>query len=287
MRVLLAGASGAVGLEVLQQLRQKGCWIRTLSRSEGPAAKFRRFADETRFADAALPGAAAGVCEGIDAVISCLGASVRLDSPERRSYRQVDTIANIQLLEDAESCGVKRFVYVSAHVEDGYRGTAYIQAHEEVARRLPSARLGATVVRPTGIFSAFHDLVAMAKRGFGVTIGDGSARTNPIHQRDVARACVEVLEDGPQEVETGGPDVHTRREIAELAFAAVRRKPRIVRTPPAMFRLGSRMYRPFHSRKSELFEFVEAVATHDCIAPAKGSLKLEDYFAALAAQEQS
>ena len=285
LRILLAGASGAVGLEVLHQLRQKGHWIRTLSRSEKNGARFRRFADETRFADAALADAAAGVCEGIDAVISCLGASVSLDSPEKRSYRQVDTAANIHLLEDAEKWGVKRFVYVSAHVEEGYRDTAYIQAHEDVVGRLRAARLESTVVRPTGIFSAFHDLVAMAKRGFGVTIGRGAARTNPIHQRDVALACVEVLEGGAEEVEAGGPEVYTRREIVALAFAAVKRKPRIVRTPPAMFRLGSRVYRRFHTRKAELFEFVEAVATHDCIAPARGSLTLADYFAALAAKD--
>lgn len=285
LRVLLAGASGAVGLEVLHQLRQQGCWIRTLSRSEQNAAKFRRFADEARFADAAQPGAATGVCEGIDAVISCMGASVSLASPEKRSYRQVDTAANMHLLEDAEECGVKRFVYVSAHVEDGYRGTAYIQAHEDVVRRLRSARLESTVVRPTGIFSAFHDLVVMAKRGFGVTIGRGAARTNPIHQRDVALACVEALEGGAEDVEAGGPEVLTRREIVELAFAAVGRKPRIVSTPPAIFRLGSRVYGRFHRRKAELFEFVEAVATHDCIAPVKGTLQLGDYFAALAAKD--
>jgi len=136
----------------------------------------------------------------------------------------------------ALAAGVKRFLYVSVHLEAGYRQTAYIQAHEEFVDALRRSGLNYSVIRPTGIFAAFGDFVNLARKGLTTVIGDGRARTNPVHQADVAGKLLENLESGPTELSVGGPEVFTRREIAELAFAVIGKRPRVLPVPAAAFR---------------------------------------------------
>src|SRR5439155_27233184 len=127
---------------------------------------------------------------GMDVVVSCLGASVGFGHGDRRSYAEVDTVANANLLAAASASGVRRFVYVAGHVEPGYAGTRYLRAHEAVVESLRASGIWAAVVRPTALFPSFGALLPLASSGRLVVIGDGSARTNPVHPVDVAPACL-------------------------------------------------------------------------------------------------
>lgn len=276
MQVLVAGATGAVGGRVVTRLRQRGVAVRTLSRDPTRA---RQLADvDVRLADATDAASLAGVMDGVSIVVSCLGASVAMQLAERRGYAAIDTTANLNLLAAAERAGVGRFVYLGVHTSPGYAQTRYCLAHERVVEALRDARLSSTVVRATGVFTAYAPLLAMARGGIGTVVGDGAARSNPIHPDDLAAACVDVLEQGPAEIEAGGPEVLSRRAMLELAFAAVGRRPRIVGVPPAIMRLQGRLLAPIHPRLGELVEFLVAVSTHDGIAAGVGQQRLGDWF---------
>ena len=266
--ILVAGATGAVGSRVAAWV--SGRSLRTLSRHV-------RQGDHV-VADATDPRACVGVCDGIDTVFSALGASVGLNSSESRSYHAVDTAANRNLIAEARRAGVRRFVYVSLHVSDGYAHTRYALAHEEVVATLRESGLSYTVIRPTGIFTALDDLVEMARRGMGVVIGSGAARANPVHPDDVARVCIENLVAGPSGVSVGGPEILTRRQIVETAFEALGRDPRIIRVPAVVLRFAGRALGFTNPRKSELLEFAAAVSSVDSIAPLVGRGRLVDYF---------
>lgn len=113
MRVLLAGATGAVGRRVLGDLRARGDYVRTLSRD--PRRAKALVADDVRVLDVASvpPDAPAltSAMDGVDVVVSCLGANVSLRAYERRSYADVDTRANLALVAAATAARVPRFVY--------------------------------------------------------------------------------------------------------------------------------------------------------------------------------
>jgi uncharacterized protein YbjT (DUF2867 family) len=226
------------------------------------------------------------VLDGCEAVISCLGASV---SPSfgagRAGYLAVDLPANRALADAAKAAGVRRFVYVSVagHDVPGAMDLAYYRAHEQVVEHLDAIGLEHAIVRPTGFFSAFCEYVNMARRGRVPMIGDGSARSNPIADDDLARVCVEALEGEARDRTIGGPDVLTRREIIELAFAAVEKPPRIAGVPPGVFRATARVMGLFVPRLGELLPFVVFVSTHDLVMPAVGTHRLVDAFRAAAA----
>lgn len=271
MRVFVAGASGSVGSEVVRLAKAAGHQVGALSRSRKPDG----VADEVFTLDAT---SAAPDLGGYEVVISALGAPVSVSHPERRGYRDVDLVANRNLLLAAQQAGVRRFVYVSVHVEPGYAHTAYIRAHEEFVEDLRRSSLSHSVIRPTGIFSAFDDFIGLARKGLATAISDGKARTNPVHAADVAELVMRDLESGPAESSIGGPDVFTRREIAELAFRVLGKRPRIVHVPAPVFRLTAKLAAPFHPRLGDLLEFVTAVSTSDSLAPRLGRRRLEDYF---------
>lgn len=282
MRVLLAGASGAIGTEVLRLLRAQGAWVRTLSRDAARAEGLRRLADDVVIADATRESEVARAAHGVDLVVSALGASVGLHVRERRTFRAVDLMANANLLASAVSGGVPRFVYVGVHVAPGYEHTRYVCAHEAFVGRLEAAPIASTVVRPTGVFSALAPLVELARKGRMALIGDGHWRTNPVHPVDVAEAVMRHLADGPRSVSVGGPDVLSRRAIAEAAFVAIGKPARFVELPPPILRLSGGLVGLVHPRLGELLQFAVAVATTDAMGPPVGTRRLGEYFEAIA-----
>ncbi|MGK3965942.1 SDR family oxidoreductase [Sorangium sp. So ce1667] len=281
-RILLAGATGAVGFELLRLLRARGCFVRTLSRVEGNATRLLGLASEVVVADAAEPGAVSGALAGVDTIVSCLGANVSMTLRERRSYHDVDVVANTHLLEAAKRSGTRRFVYLSAQPGPGYAHTRYLAAHLQMEERIRASGISFSFVRPTGIYSALSDMIGMARAGVGTVPGDGLARTNPVHPVDVAEALAEVVAGGPDVLPVGGPEVMTRDEVMRLAFNAVGKKGLIVHVPAGVFRATSVLLAGIHPRLSDLLEFVAAVTTSDSVAPARGTRPLRAWFEALA-----
>ena len=276
-RILVAGASGVVGGRVARRLVAEGHSVRTLTRD--PRRLARLPGTEAVFVDALDANSLRNVADGMDIVVSCLGASVSARLRDRRAFSAVDPVANGNLLRAARASGVARFVYLSVHAAPGYATTRYCLAHERFAERLRATDVSSTVVRSTGIFTAFDDLLAMARSGIGVVIGDGRSRVNPVHPEDVSDAVVSVVRDGPADLEVGGPEILTRDEVMRAAFYAVGKRFRAIHVPAGMVRLQSRLLAPLHPRLSELFEFVAAVFTHDAIAEPRGTRRLADYYA--------
>lgn len=280
-KVLVAGATGTLGRAVVRRLREQGHWVRGLGRS---VPRLRGLPlDETFEGDLTDPESLRGCCDGVDAVLSCAGASMRLtDLGDRRSFEAVDFGGNRNLLAEARGAGVAKFVYVSLHAADRLLATEYALAHECFVALLRESGVPSTVVRPTGFFSVFGEVLHMARKGRGVLIGSGEARTNPVHEADVATVCVEALDRQDVDIAVGGPEVMSRRRIAELAFEVLGTKPRITFIPPWMFHALVTPARLWNRRLHALMVFGAAVSVVDVVAPTVGRRDLRSYFRELA-----
>lgn len=277
-RILVAGATGELGREVVRALRARGCRVRALSRSRERALALG--ADEIAVGDATRPASLAGVCDGVERVFSCLGQSVGVDLRNRGpGYHAVDYVANHHLIAAAKGSGVRRLVYVSVFRAEAYPRVAYFKAHADVAAELRRSGLSYAVIQPTGFFSAYGAFLAIARQGRGAVFGSGQARTNPIHDLDLAALCADAtLSDEDGDLPAGGPEVHTRRELLELAFAALGRPPRIVSAPGWAPGAVGALVRPFAPRLGELMTFLGTVSADDFVAPVRGARRLADYF---------
>jgi uncharacterized protein YbjT (DUF2867 family) len=283
-KVLVAGASGHLGGHILSACRERGYWTRALARTEPKALALRQCADDVFVGQATQVETLSGLYKGIEAVVSCLGASVAARPlPDKRSYHDVDYAGNRNLLHAAKAAGVKKFVYVSVFATPGYAQTAYVQAHEDFANELKASGLEYAILRPTGFFSAYAEFVRLAAKGPLPLVGGGKAKTNPIHDADLAKICVDAIDAPGTEQAVGGTDIFTRKEIAELAFQALGKKARTLPMPAFVFGVARTLISPFDKRMRDLIEFIGAVSVSDGVAPAVGTHRLADYFREVAA----
>lgn len=196
---------------------------------------------------------------------------------DRASFEDVDHRGNAALLEQAVRARVQKFVYVSVAGALTLRHTAYVQAHERFVHTLAASGLEYCVVRPTGVFAFFLELLAAARRGPLPALGEGLARTNPIHEDDVAKACVEALSAEHRQFPVGGPETFTRARLLEMMFEAHGKPPKLRSMPAWLLRGPARVMGPLQPRLAGLIEFGLAVSQADVIAPAYGALRLGDY----------
>jgi uncharacterized protein YbjT (DUF2867 family) len=233
-------------------------------------------ADEVVVADAARDPLADAVA-GADAVFSALGGTTRFDRGPRRPFRELDTAPNLALLRAAERAGVERFAYVTILDAERLRGNAYVDAHEDVVDALRASPLAATIIRANGFFSAYDELLDLARKGRARVLGDPEARSNPIHDADLATVCADALEAGTAEVAAGGPETLTRREEVELVNEAAGRGRTARRMPGLVPRAGALLLRPVDPRRAAMLDFLHRVCSTDLIGPPRGERTLGEY----------
>ena len=119
----------------------------------------------------------------------------------------------------------------------------------------------------------------MARSGRVYLFGDGSSRINPIHGADLAEVCADVLESAENQIDVGGPEVFTYRQIAELAFDVLEQPEKIMCVPKSLVSatVGAKRWLTPAKVYGPL-EFMASVMTMDVIGEAYGQRRLADHF---------
>ena len=279
-KVLIAGASGSLGMELLKILKERSVETRGLTHSSEGLQEILKYTDDVFAADASEgTRELSGVTEGIHTIISAMGKSVSLFSNDENSFMENDFYGNSNLLEDALKHGVKRFIYVSIKGADTGQEYEIAKAHKKFEEALQASGLDYTIVRPVGFFSGLNDLAIMAKRKMIPIVGDGMARTNSIHQKDLAQVVVEYLEDGPDLIEVGGPLVHTRLEMAEMLKEKIGGK--IIKIPEKVAEWGMFLPELISDSMSDKLSYFKYITTNDMIGEQKGEITFKQYLETL------
>jgi uncharacterized protein YbjT (DUF2867 family) len=110
--VLVAGATGGTGQEVIDQALAKGLHVRALVRDQSKARML--FGDRVQYVtgDVREPRSLKKAVKGVNEVICALGSNVQRDpenSPERVDYAGVKALADA-----AKAAGVSQFILVSS-----------------------------------------------------------------------------------------------------------------------------------------------------------------------------
>lgn len=275
-RILVVGASGALGLEIVKLLKKDGYPLRVLTRSSEGESKLSPYTDDIWKGDASEDNQELqDITKDISIVVSALGKSVSLFSPSDVSFYESDYLANKTILDDAIKNGVQRFVYVSikgADVEEDY---SIAKAHKLFEVELKASGLEYTILRPVGFFSGLNDLAIMAKRAVIPIIGDGQARTNSIHHRDLAVVVASYLQEGPEMIEVGGPKIHTRLEMAEMIKEKIGGN--IVKVPKTLAQLGANIPKIFDEDMHDKLDYFTYITTNDMIGEPNGNITFWEY----------
>jgi len=280
-RVLVAGATGYLGGFVAREFKRRGYFVRALARSADKLRGMEDGLDEVVAGEVTKPETIRNVCEGMDVVFSSVGITRQKDG---LTFQDVDYQGNRNLLDAAIRAGVERFIYVSV-----FRGPALlhldiVKAHEDFVGALRASGIPCTVIRPNGFFSDMGEYMKMAEKGRIFLIGSGNNRINPIHGADLAVVCADAAEKNLPEIEAGGPEVLTHRQIAQLALRSASKRERITSIPVWVMRVGVFLTRIFNRHQGELLGFFTEAMTADAVAPQTGSRTLAGHFRELAAE---
>ncbi len=292
-RVLIAGATGYLGKFTVRAFKDRGYWVRALTRDEERLREPGPFTapgidaddvDEVFVGELTDPTTLDGLMDGIDIVFSSVGISRQRDG---LTFEQVDYACNHTLIEMAVDVGVERFVYVSMQGAEKpeLADLAITDAHERVVEELKASGIEYRIVRPCGYFSDMGALLSMAKRGRVLLVGDGSNRMSPIHGRDLAGICVDAAEGDEIEIEAGGPEIMTQREAAELAFDVLGKEPKITVVPMRLARGLVKGIGLLSTQFGDLAEFIVVAGEIDGVGPPLGTTTLREYFERLAADD--
>lgn len=233
MKVLLAGAFGHLGSDILESL---------------VAAGHEVIAADIVTKETGLPGVTAlkfdmtdkdklrGCCDGVDAVITTVGLT---KASETVTAYDIDYGANMNLLSEALRAGVKHFAYISVLKADKGRQVPMLDAKAMFEAELKKSGISYAIFRPTGYFydtaHIFQPKVEAGKVQLLKT--KKPIRCNVIDTRDFADYIVAHMTDDNAVYDVGGKETYTYEEIAKMFFAAAGKEPVISFVPPFMFDL--------------------------------------------------
>jgi uncharacterized protein YbjT (DUF2867 family) len=192
-KVLVAGASGRTGRELLHELAERPISVRAMTRSaDNHESLVANGADDVVVGDLLSPEDARSAVEGCDAVLFAAGSS--LTTGLTRPSRVVDGDGVLNLVEAAVDEGVRTFVLQSSiGVGDSRRGMPLwarlvvlrwaVREKERAERALVESGLDYVIVRPGWM----NDDPATGD----VLVAEGSTKTTgSIPRADVARLMV-------------------------------------------------------------------------------------------------
>lgn len=284
--VLVVGATGYAGRYIVQKLARKGYEVRAVVRSPERAEEPGPFGSPSLAGNVAQwimrplarPGAADSICEGVTRVVSALGVTRQNADPW-----DVDFLANLRVLADAERHQVRSFLFVN--VMNVWSGRSMIlRSKAAFTAALERSSVTHQLINPSGYFSDMSEFLQMARMGVVILPPDPDMKIAPIHGSDLADFCVEKMTGESGSWDVGGPDVLTYRKVADFAGKALGRNPRIVRVPRSLLRAGVRVADHLGRRPRDLAQFFSDGLTQPIVGERHGTHRLQDYFADLAAK---
>jgi len=208
VKVLVAGATGVLGGEIVRRLKGKGHAVRAIKRSASNperVAELEATGVELIQADLKDRQSLDRACVGMDAVISSVTAI--LSNRPDDNLQSVDLNGQKNLIDAARASGTGRFVYISFSVHGDFPLEGAKRAVEAHLRR---SGMVYTILQPT-FFTEFWlgPNVGFDYEAGKVTIyGSGDQKISFISLRDVAEFAAQSLENPAarnKEIMLGGP----------------------------------------------------------------------------------
>ena len=280
MNLLIAGAGGVLGRELVRQALSRGDHVAALVLRKGELRVIEHPRLRIIEADVTKPEQLAGICKGLEQVISCIGIT-RLKG--NLTHEIVDYRGNLNLLEEAKRSGVTKFGFISpAGTELGYGHAPLVDAKYRFEQALQSSGVPWVLFRSGGFFPDLAEMKALAAKSPLYAIGKGASRSTPVHIPDLAAIMLDEM--GKQQnavVGVGGPEDLSWRETCEICFAVQGLPPRIQSAPVWLCKLALALIRPFSYRYWAMGRLLLFMSTHDVCTPQRGTVKLRDYLAGL------
>jgi NADH dehydrogenase len=231
MRVLVTGATGFVGNEVVKELLARGHRVRALVRPGSEAKLQVRDRVGEVFGDILDRETVFQAAQGCDAVIHLVG--IIREFPRRGvTFERLHVEATHNAVDAAKAAGARRYLQMSALGARPEPADPYHTTNHRADEYVMASGLAWTIFRPSVIYGPGDqsiNLFAKIVKSSPVypVIGDGNYQMQPIPVWKVAKALAQALELPPTECKTydvGGPEPLTFNEIIDTIAAVLGKK---------------------------------------------------------------
>lgn len=277
MKVLLAGAFGKLGSDVLKTLIDNGHEVLAIDMVtrdiDGYEGKY-----EKKKVDVTKVDELKGACEGKDVVVSTVGLT--RGGVNVTNY-DIDYHGNLNILNEALKSNVKHFAYVSVFKADDPRtkNIPMLDSKRIMEEELKKSGIGYTIYRPTGYF---YDIVKvfkpMVEKGKVTLLGNKPVKCNVIDTSELADFIVKHMLDDKQIFNIGGKETYTYEEIANMMFEANNKTPNISRAPVWLFDVLAFIQKIKKTGKEGLIRFSKWTLSEDMEADIHyGNMSFKEY----------
>jgi NADH dehydrogenase len=245
--ILLTGATGNVGSQVLRRLTARGERVRVLVRDPRRLGS-ERVRVQIALGDLSDPASFRNALRGVETVVH-LAATIR-DQP-RASMEELNGVATLRLVRAAEKARTERFVFFSAIGASLHSRARFFRTKALAERAVEESDLQTTVFSPSIVYSPEDPWVRLLRRMSLLPAlpiaGPGRARYQPIWAGDVADCVIAELDScggasggGRRRFDLAGPETLTYDDIARVALRAWGRQRRLLHVPLPVVHAGLR-----------------------------------------------
>ena len=265
MKVVLAGAFGNLGAEILKVLCREGHEVIAADLKEKPVD-----GTEGKYSfvaiDATDPKTLEGLCDGAEVVITTMGLT---GASTRFTAYDIDYQGNMNLYEEARRAGVKKFNYISVIScdEPGAEKVPMLHAKYMVEQEIKKQPMDWVIYRPTGYFYDIAKVfVPYVEKGeMQLLKGYGGVKANVVDCEDFAEFIAGHMNDSGVTYNIGGKETYSYEEMAEMCFKAAGKPCKIKWAPIWLFGILANLPKIKKAGKHDIILFSKWTLSHDLV----------------------
>jgi uncharacterized protein YbjT (DUF2867 family) len=263
MTLLIVGATGTLGRQIVRRALDEGRQVRCLVRSSRKAAFLKEWGAEIVTGSICLPDTLPAALEGVTEIIDASTARAN----DVMSIQQVDWQGKVNLIQAAIVAGVKRFIFFSILDAEKYRSVPLMDIKYCIEVFLKESGLDYTILRPCGFLQGLIGQYAIpVLEGQAVWMAGEVAPTAFMDTQDVARLAVKAL-SSPESIGKTLPVVGNRawsgNEIISLCERYSGKEAKVNKVPLGLLGVTRRFARFFQWswNAADRLAFAEVLAT--------------------------
>jgi uncharacterized protein YbjT (DUF2867 family) len=264
---LVAGASTAVGRELVPRLLRRGLPVRVLVRKAADARHFAALGAQVAVADVRDGAAVRRAAEGAKTFVSLIG---RHFARTEAGLWEVEVGGNAALVAAAVEVHAEHFVLLSVLWSDRDPGPVLFRAKRRAEDLLMRSALRYSILRPAMFASGANSLIGILgppieRWGVAPIPAPDSGPIAVLTLADLADALLAAaVAPGPENrvYELGGPQAITLADAAGRIGAVLHKKVRLLRLPRSSLRAGRVLLRAIGFAAYEAMLFLEMLADH-------------------------
>lgn len=234
--ILVAGATGVLGSEIVRRLRARGEKVRAMVRVTSAPDKVEALEDagaQLVRADLKDKKSLLAACTGVDAVISTV--SMILTGQLGDSFDSTDRDGTKALIDVAKTSGARKFVFVSFDTKCA-PDAPLTRAKREAEEHLKRSGLDYTILHPSLFFESWLGPMLFADPAAGTAkiYGRGTQKMRYVAAADVAELAVQSLTRAAAKNATipfGGPEAISQRDAVRIFEEAFGKKFDVTEVP--------------------------------------------------------